>query len=244
MSPFSSYFDHVSVINLPSRPDRLSSIRHELSLLGFSSDRISVPEAPIPQSSNGFPSKGVYGNYLSHLGILKNANNRNASRALVLEDDAIFSMSARSHIAQQSFIDQAEKFDWEMWFLGHRLRKEIKNEMTGVIPNAMAFTWAHAYAVRGEVLSDLIMFLEDLMSRPEGHECGKMYIDGAFSHFRMRGSSRPCLISNPALSIQKGSDSNLAGPNSPGRIRVIDYPKVIARNLRDNIWRLTGHDFR
>lgn len=240
MTPFAKFFDRVAIINLPSRPDRLKSVRRELRKLGFEDSAISVPPAPVPKENNGFPSRGVYGNYLSHLAILKDAISSGVQHLLVLEDDAIFSRAARSTIRQAAFLSDLEKYDWAMWFLGHKLRAELKNERNGLLPSKSEFHWAHAYAVHQQSLIELASFLEELMARSDS----KMYIDGAFYHYRAEKTPKVCLVSNPPLSIQKGSDSNLAGPAQPGQIRLQHYPRNIMRAIRDEFWRWTDIDFR
>ena len=244
MSPFGMYFDRVAVINLPSRPDRLKSVRDEIEKLGIPKEAIEVPYAPIPHDDGGFPSRGVYGNYLSHLGILQAALAAGTKRLLVLEDDAIFSCVARDSLQQAKILQEVEGQEWSMWHLGHKLRSELKNCPKGVIPNAMEFHWAHAYAVHGDSLGELIIFLEDSMARPAGYGVGKMYIDGAFYHYRAEVCSKPCLVSNPALSVQKGSDSSLAGPSLPGVVSWRHLPREIARKMRDELWRRTNYHLR
>ena len=69
------YFGRIRIIHLPGRVDRLRGLEKELARIGLSLDdpRIGIPPAPMPQSLNGMPSKAVYGNFLSHLNILKEA---------------------------------------------------------------------------------------------------------------------------------------------------------------------------
>ena len=173
MTPFARYFDRVAVINLPSRPDRLKSIISELTALGFDRTCIHIPDAPIPQDNGGFPSRGVYGNFLSHLGILKDARAAGARRVLVLEDDAIFSRDAGLPAMQEKFIAVAEQFDWAMWFLGHSISAGIRSEPQSAVPTTAEFIWAHAYAVRDESLSELIKFMDEMIAQPEGHRWPK-----------------------------------------------------------------------
>src|SRR3984893_4403562 len=92
------FFDRVAIINLPSRPDRLRALRAELHRVGFDIDneKVTIPFAPRPADTNGFPSRGVYGNFLSHLGILESACGDGLKNVLVLEDDAIFSARFRT----------------------------------------------------------------------------------------------------------------------------------------------------
>lgn len=242
-SDFSHYFEQIYIINLPSRPDRLASTLKELSGLGITreSGQIRVPEAPMPQDPNGFPSKGVYGNFLSHLGILRNIRSRGLTRALILEDDAIFRHKLRTQAEQASLIAQIEAHNWTMWFGGHSLGTKLAKKPTGVVPTTLPFRWAHCYAVHRRGLDHLISYLEATAERARGHpEGGKMYIDGAFSLYRKLYPDRICLVSNPVLSVQKGTTSNL------GKVRAYDaytlaQPLLNAtRSLRDNIWKQTG----
>ena len=109
----------------------------------------------------------------------------------------------------------------------------------------MAFHWAHAYAVQAESLPELIEFLEKILDHPAGHpEGGKMYIDAAYSYYREKGASKLCLVSNPALSIQKGSTSNLAPSGKQGGTKLKNYPINLARYVRDEFWRRFNVDFR
>jgi len=245
VTPFAQYFDDVAVINLKSRPDRRQSILHELKSIGFSPDRVRIPDAPICEDDGGFPSRGVYGNYLSHIQLLRGALERSAKRVLILEDDAIFSRKARSVEYQARVLAEAEKFDWATWHLGHKLRRQLRFEEEVVLPCEEEFHWAHCYAVQKESIASLLNFLELIMTLPpEDPRAGKMYIDGALYHYRAEATDKPCLISNPALSIQKGSDSNLAGPVNPGFVSLARRPRQIARYLRDEFWRWSDIDFR
>ncbi|HKJ75531.1 MAG TPA: hypothetical protein VKA19_15555 [Alphaproteobacteria bacterium] len=247
VNTFPVYFDRVYIINLPSRPDRLKSIMGELDKLGFAGarERIFVPEAPMPEDPNGFPSKGVFGNFLSHFTILRDAQELGLDRILVLEDDAIFLRALRKMSVQAGIIGELESHHWGMWFGGHRLRQELSGQPKGVIPTKLGFAWAHCYAVHGRSLGALIDYLAATMERPRGHPLGgRMYIDGAFSMFRDLHPGHLCLISNPAVSIQKGTTSNL------GELKSYDSSTLVrplvgkVRALRDEFWRRTGIDFR
>lgn len=238
---FAEYFPAVYVINLPERTDRLASVREELGRLGLNDDRVQVPDAPIAGDANGFPSRGVYGNFLSHLSILKDISNRGLERALILEDDAIFRTGLRAPEFQRRIVAEAEAQNWAMWFIGHRLRQGLRGEKRGVVRTERPFTWAHCYAVRAPVLDDLIGYLSAVIDRPAGDPLGgKMYIDGAFGMFRRQFTDHACVVCNPAMSIQKGSHSNLAQPDGHRVSAVLET----ARRARDEFWRRTGIDFR
>jgi glycosyl transferase, family 25 len=245
---FATYFDKVYIINLPSRPDRLNSVIHELDRLGFadSRDRISVPYAPMPFDANGFPAKGVYGNFLSHLGILRDARAAGFERILVLEDDAIFRRSAAAPAAQAALIADVERCSWAMWFPGHALKSTgLSTQSKGIAPTTLPFIGAHCYAVHARAFQPLIAYLEATEGRPRGHpEGGRMYIDGAYSMFRKLYPEHICLISNPALSIQKGTTSDLGKRKQYDASRLLNFCAQRAREARDEFWRWTGIDFR
>ena len=87
------YFDRTCIINLPERTDRLRVIRKELRRCGGDDhpEKVRIPYAPRPDDANGFTSRGVYGSYLSHFNILKDALRDGIQTVWVLEDDATFS---------------------------------------------------------------------------------------------------------------------------------------------------------
>jgi glycosyl transferase, family 25 len=69
------YFDRIAIIHLLERRDRFESLSAGLRGMGFDiqQPKVQIPHAPRPSDANGFPSRGVYGNFLSHLGILRQA---------------------------------------------------------------------------------------------------------------------------------------------------------------------------
>ena len=73
--PLFEYFGRVEIIHLPERTDRLQALCSELASVGLNIDssRVLIPHAPRPENANGFPSRGVYGNFLSHLDIIQRA---------------------------------------------------------------------------------------------------------------------------------------------------------------------------
>ncbi|MFV2053356.1 hypothetical protein [Aliiroseovarius sp. YM-037] len=240
---FENFFDRIYVINLPSRPDRLESIRSEMSRLGISDhdDKIVVPEAPICDDAGGFPTKGVRGNFFSHLQNIEDAHKNGFERILVLEDDAIFRSNLRSPHQQDYVLSQVEAHDWSMWFPGHRLRSHPKGAAKPVYPSRAEFWWAHCYAVHRRGLAPLRDYMKLVSERPSGHpEGGKMYIDGALYHFRRRFTDHTCLVSNPVLSIQKSSDTNLGTMQNPFHYGSVPWVKSILRQAKDELWRRTG----
>lgn len=245
MPTFADYIDRVCIINLPEQTARRRSVMNELAALGFDpeSDRVRVPYAPRPDDAHGFTSKGVYGNFLSHLSILKEAKADSLNRVMVLEDDAIFLRSAQRKAEQERIVAALEARDWGMWFGGHKLTEELAGESDFLAPTTLGFTWAHCYTVNHTALGDLINYLEETIERPVGDpRGGKMYIDAAFNLFRRYYPQHVCLVSNPAISIQKGVTSNLGAGSSFAR-HVGATVTAAARSARDEIWRWTGRRY-
>ncbi len=131
------YFDRIAIIHLPDRPDRFQSLSTELRDMGIDirQPKVQIPHAPVPSDWNGWPSRGVYGNFLSHLGILRQALQDGLQTIWVLEDDAIFSRRMRRE--QQALVETLKEREWDLCFFGHSLTHELAEQPTGfVAPNA------------------------------------------------------------------------------------------------------------
>ena len=181
---FVEYFDRTCIINLPERADRLRLIRKELSRCGLDDhpEKVQVPFAPKPDDAHDFTSKGVYGSYLSHYNILKDALRDGIRTVWVLEDDATF--SHRMVRDQARIVEFLQADPWDMCFFGHSLHRELKGMPRGLIHHTAGFRWAHCYAIHSRVLPRLIAYLEENMSNPRGDpRGGKMYIDAAYTLF-------------------------------------------------------------
>lgn len=235
------YFDRTCIINLPERDDRLRVIRRELARCGGDDHpgKVQVPYAPKPEDANGFASRGVYGSYLSHYTILKDALRDGLETAWILEDDATF--SHRMVREQDRIVEKLRRDPWDMCFFGHSLHRELRGMPRGLIHHTAPFRWAHCYAIHGKVLPRLLAYLEENMSNPPGHpRGGKMYIDPAYSFFRRLNPDVVSLVANPVMSVQRGSVSSLAGGHWYDRSKVLVPVVAMAREARDELWRWTG----
>jgi glycosyl transferase family 25 len=235
------YIGRVYVIHLPERTDRFAALERELARLGIDlkGNAVRIPHAPRPDDANGFPSRGVYGNFLSHLSILKEALADGLETVLVLEDDAIFS---RRMVREQSkLVDFLQRNAWDLCFFGHSLKDELRGCEKGLVPHRANFMWAHCYAVHKRALPELISYFEMTMTLPPDDPRGShMYIDGAFSLFRNRHPHIVTLVSNPVLSIQKGSPSNIAGTGWYAAFRPVLPLISFLRAARDQWWRVSS----
>ena len=241
--PILDFCDRIEIIHMPNRVDRMVALKPQLARIGISIDdpKVHIPHAPTPADPFGFPSKGVHGNFLSHLDILTRALNENRKNVLILEDDAIFRSLFSNREFQQRFICQASKIAWDFCFIGHSVNVPSSACEPNLVQCNAPFKWSHCYLVNGAVLPRLVNYLNKVLHRQAGHpDGGKMYIDGALSMFRTLNPDCVCLISKPCISIQAGSPSGLGGgrwyDHNPLTNRII----TSMRRSRDEIWRATG----
>ena len=232
------YFDRIAIVHLPERTDRLDSLGRELARVGLdiACPKVSIPVAPMPQDANGFPSRGVYGNFLSHLDILQRAYDDNLESVLVLEDDAIF--SRRFNEKQSVLAESLRANAWDETFIGHSISGGLPDSKSGLVQFSGDFLWAHCYAVHRRVMPKLIDYLRKVIDRPQGHpEGGKMYVDAAHNLFRRQNPDVVCLVSAPCLSVQKGSHSSLGSKSWYDNESFLQLLAGPARTLRDELWR-------
>jgi glycosyl transferase family 25 len=236
------YFDRIAVIHLPEREDRYDSLARELRAIGadIRHPKVEIPFAPMPEDANGFPSRGVYGNFLSHLAILRQAMNDGLRNIWVLEDDAIF--SRRMCCNQDALVQNLSGRTWDLCFFGHSLdKKRLATMPIGLVSATADFKWAHCYAANARVLPRLVTHLEQAVNRPVGDPLGgKLYIDAAFTLFRHFNPDVVVLAANPVLSVQKGSVSSLAQRRGYDDIVLARPVVAAARDVRDYYWKLRG----
>ena len=231
-------FDRLAIIHLPDRRDRLVALRLELSRIGIDigCSKVSIPKAPMPEAANGFPSRGVYGNFLSHLEIIESAYRDGLNSVWVLEDDAIFSRRMKSE--QQAFTRYLRAGEWDLFYIGHSIAKGLPVSPTGLLCFSERFMWAHCYAVHRRIMPRLIEYLRSTIDRDAGHpDGGKMYINSAYFLFRKFNPDVISIVSSPRLSVQKGSPSSLHTVHWYDRNFATRILVEFTRGNRDETWR-------
>jgi hypothetical protein len=232
------YFDRVAIIHLPERVDRFRTLSAELGSLGLDirSPKVTIPPAPVPDGPNGFPSRGVYGNFLSHLQIIERAYSDGLETVLVLEDDAIFSRVFNR--SQLNIARHLRDNAWDQVFIGHSIAGKLPRSPSGLLQFRGSFFWAHCYAVHRRIMPRLIDYMNATIARDAGSPLGgKLYIDGAYTLFRQMNPDMICLLSSPRLSIQRGSASALNMPAWYAGSKLVDLGIAAARYVRDQAWR-------
>ncbi len=228
------YFGRVSVISLLSRTDRRRDMARELERHGMPirPGKVEFFDAFRPEEAAGFPSIGLHGCYLSHLGVLRQARDAGAARVLVFEDDAQISRQFDKY--QEQLVAQLRREDWGIVYFGHPLDTGASaTDVPRLIPHVGAFDLAHFYGVNGQALDRLVRFLEGCLTRPPGHpEGGPMSPDGALSVFRERNPDLPTLIASPNLGWQRSSRTDNHALRWFDRAPIVRDAVAVARRAR------------
>lgn len=206
-----SYFELVSIINLPDRADRRREIESQLNRLGSAANHGSIEFFPAIRVSatDDWPSRGARGCFLSHYTVLKQARERGLRNILVMEDDCEFKPVKAEF--EHEIVRTLSESTWDIVYLGHREQSDVSGTPT-LISTREPISCAHLYAVNGTLLDRLIRFLEQVMHRPEGHpEGGPQHYDGALTMFRAQNKDVVTLIAVPGLAGQRSSRSDIHG---------------------------------
>lgn len=243
-SPLLDFFDRIYVINLPERVDRREQMRAELASIGVPLDhpKLRIMHGQWSESANGFASLGVYGNFMSHLRILREVHAAGAGAVWIMEDDAIFRRQLRDPRVQARIVERLQGGGWDLCYLGHGLPasrvRALPGELLVPLPSDQEFTWAHCYGVSTRGLGPLLAYLEETLVHPPGHpRGGRMYIDGALNMFRRFHPDAVTWVSSPNLSSQRGTTSNLSQRRSYDDVAWLQPVVSRLRGLRDEAWR-------
>lgn len=205
-------FDALYIINLPSRPDRRKEMIEQLKLADIEAGdpRVCFFNAVRPVEKAGFPTVGTRGCFLSHLGVLKLAQQAGHRTILLLEDDTNFAI--RSPEDLEVLGRQLGEREWDFvypGFLSITPATELTSALSVVDP-ASSVMGAHMMLIRSTVFATLIAYLEDMLTRPTGSaEGGPMHVDGAYSWFRREHPSLTTLVCSPQLGYQRPSRTDI-----------------------------------
>lgn len=226
------YFDCAYVINLPERKDRRQEITQELNNLGlsFSPNKIEIFSGIRPTETKGFCSLGARGCFLSHLGVIKLAKEKQMKNVLIMEDD--LTLSQHFIKAEEAILNNIPTSNWGFLYLGHLEKLSNNIENIWELYEKKIYT-AYFLAINSHVFDPLISFLEELQKRPPGDpQGGPMHVDGAYSIFRKQNPDIITLIANPTLGSQRSSRSDIT-PNKLDKMIVLKELAAVARKIKN-----------
>lgn len=202
------YFDQTRIINVASRTDRRRGTEAEFQQNNFpiNTETTVFFAAITPEDAQGFDNAGVRGCFLSHLGVLKEAEKAAANNVLVLEDDIAF--SRHIHAYGPTAISALDTLDWDIAYFGHARGNSDGEPHWKRVDGPMLL--AHFYAVNGTAFEKIIPFMEKILERPAGHpEGGPMHYDGALNTFFQKNPDIKAFYFSRNLGHQRPSRTDL-----------------------------------
>lgn len=206
--------DRAYIISLPSRLDRRREMTGELEAVGMANDDgVRFFDAIRPDDAGGFPSIGARGCFLSHLGVLKEAEADGLDAVAIFEDDIEFAddFTAREALFSKALADK----DWSIFYGGWDLDPYTAFEpgegvLTQLAPD-VAVRCTHFICFRGRAIAGARAFLEELLTRPPGDpKGGPMHVDGAYARFKSTSPAMQCFAASTPLAGQRASRSDIA----------------------------------
>lgn len=235
-SNFVDYFDKIYIINLPHRADRREEIDVQLKKVGLAINhsKVTLFNAIKPDEAGEFPSMGAKGCFLSHLGVLKDAQLKQFKQILIFEDDLDLN---------KNFIEQSEKVllsltknDWDIFYGDYRLFEAIvsDNNSTKMISAEFRLDTTNFLGIKNGVISSLVDYLEQMLARPSGHLLGgPMHVDGAYNWFRRDFPAYITIIATPKLGFQRSSDSDIADLSWKNKLPYIKFIKKLIKKIKN-----------
>lgn len=216
----------IFVINLEHRTDRRLQMQRQLAKVGW---RAEFFRAIRPEEPAGFPSIGARGCYLSHLSVLREAQQTGANRIVILEDDLNFVPAFAE--GWETAMSALASHEWSIFYPGHAV-KHLPAGLSSLPPDT-GIQCTHFMVIHRPALQMLITGLETIMSRPPGHPLGgPMHVDGAYSTIRAQNHGLMTYAYYPALGYQRSSRTDVGELKWFDRIGVLQRFMTLARELK------------
>jgi len=233
------YFQKIYVINLPLRNDRRREIEKQLESINLSLDTsyIELFSAIKPDSQCEFESIGAKGCFLSHLAVLKNAQENKFTRILILEDDVNFTKAFSSN--PNRFLKQLDTLDWNIFYGGHLLENnhnDSQSEINLLEPSIVVQT-SHFIGFKDNAIDIMIEELELMLSRKNGDpKGGPMHVDGAYSTIREKHPKLTTYAAFPSLGYQRSSRTDIHQLKWFDQLPLIRFMAEQIRKLKNTLW--------
>lgn len=170
-SVINHYFDHVYLINLKRRPDRLDKMKSLLGDLKINYEVIEAIDGKTDLEAQSISLEtgidcGVVGCHLSHLKVYRDILSKGYERPLILEDDLIAHKDFDNILLNINEVPE----DWHLLYLGTadwNFKENKKNIVKGVpYYRGLQIDSTFAYAIKRDILTDLIPYFEEPITKP------------------------------------------------------------------------------
>jgi hypothetical protein len=211
--PLTQHFDQVYVINLADRIDRRRNVEREFREIGVEIPNPKVTFFPgiRPNERRDFPSKGARGCFLSHLGVLRMAEQSGFRRILICEDDLAF--VENFDVCWEQALSELSRHEWSLFYGGYRMHWKIDHSapmLVRPIESAAIIETAHFLAFQGESIGAAAQYLAAMLERPGGDpNGGPMHVDGAYNWFRRNNPQYVTMLAVPELGYQESFRSDI-----------------------------------
>lgn len=213
--PIMSLVEEIYIINLAARTDRRHEMAEQLARVGLSLDQPGITLFPAvrPEGPGDFPSTGARGCFLSHLGVLQDAQRRGLERIFILEDDADFSISFVD--VSEGVFETLKGLKWDFFYFGYVAKGPINaggmpSNLFALCPSTTHLGTTHAMVLTKRAIDGLVPYLEKmLMRRPGDPSGGPMHVDGAYSWFRQENPQFKTVITKKQLVAQRASRTDI-----------------------------------
>ncbi len=232
------FFDSIYIVNLIERKDRRDQIVKELEKINIylTPGKVELFSAVKPTEAKGFETSGTRGCFLSHLEILKIAQEKGLSNILVIEDDLM--ISEKFLDVQDRLMNQLQCSDWGFVYFGHieNLSGDTFCQLQSY-PAAKGIQTSHFYGINSTVFNPLISFMDSLQERaPADPLGGPMHLDGAYSFFRANNPKILTLISCPNLGSQRSSRSDVHELKWFDKVKIFRPILAFLRNIKTSLF--------
>lgn len=198
--------------------------------LSLPSERISIFDAVRPPDAGNFPTLGARGCFMSHLGVLREAQRRGLHRVMVWEDDLDFTEDFTASLeGMRSTLDRE---DWSMFYGTYAAPNGIPDGGSPLrrADSTTQLVNTQFMAFQGTAIQAAADYLEKMLSRPAGDPAGgPMHVDGALNWFRKAHPDRITLLSVPQLGFERPSRTDVHELGWYDRVPVL---KSIVESLR------------
>ncbi len=228
---FVELFDQVRIINMTSRTDRRQETVAEFKRgsLPIETGTIRFFPAITPDTAEGFSSRGARGCYMSHLEVLREAQQQQARHVLILEDDIAFVRNINT-LGSHAFL-ALQELAWDVAYFGHVLPSSKKNPHWQKVDQAV-FS-AHCYAINGSAINKLVELLETMLTRQPGDPLGgPMHYDGALNWFFRHNDQVNAYYYTHCLGYQRPSATNIHALGKFDRLPGVAGLMTLARYLK------------
>jgi glycosyl transferase, family 25 len=206
-------FDRIYIINLATRADRRDEMQAQLRTVGLDlrTAPVQLFTAVRPDGPGEFESIGARGCFMSHLGILQDAERAGWRSILILEDDFDFCKDY-ARLSSTLARDLVEA-NWSIFYGGYRLAQALSAQPSPRLQEAepgWGVGTTHCIALRGAAIAETARYLQAMLGRKNGDPLGgPMHVDGAYSWFRNAHPEHRTLLAVPEIGDQRPSRTDI-----------------------------------